>query len=410
MRKKTVADLAIFGGPRLFASSRPIGQLDAPPVADYLELLRVPFEARYLANDGPLVRRLEVALCEYHQVRNCVAVANAGLGLTMLMQLFARGRQGEVIMPAFSYRGLPHFAQWAGQIPRFCDVDPITHGLDPATVEGCITDQTTSILVVCNFNSPGPLDRLCKLGEKHSVPVFLDSVYGLGSSYKRQLLGGFARAEVYSTHATKLLNGFEGGYITTNDDDLAAVLRWQRNFSLPAQRPSGADEWGPVLGLNAKLNELHAAMALLSLQRLDGVIERNKARYNAYSAAIARIDGLTLLPYIDDATERRNYQMAVLDVGARWPFTRDQTLTLLKAEGAAISPYYSPPLHKTLNSTESISVPELPVSEDLATRFIQLPVGELMSLDDVAEIGAFLSFMQEHHADISARLRAIKHG
>lgn len=405
MHKRRVEDLALFGGPPLFASPRPIGQLDAPPVDAYLELLRVPFEARHLTNGGPLVNRLEEQLCDYHEVRNCVAVANAGLGLTMLMQLFARGTQGEVIMPAFSYRGLPHFSQWAGQVARFCDVDPLTHGLDPVAVEASISDQTTSILVVCNFNSPGPIDELCEVGERHGVPVILDSVYGLGCSYKGKLLGGFGRAEVYSTHATKLLNGFEGGYITTNDDNLAAALRWQRNFSLQGMRPSGAEGWHHALGLNAKLNELHAAMALLSLGRLEGVIQRNKLRYDSYRAEISAIDGLSLLPCLDEGTDRRNYQMAVLEVGQDWPLTRDQTIVLLDAEGARIGPYYSPPLHRSPHRLKGISDPTLPVAEALAARFIQLPVGELVSLDDVAEVGALLRFVRGNHAAVSAGLR-----
>jgi dTDP-4-amino-4,6-dideoxygalactose transaminase len=404
MRKKSVDDLAFFGGPKLFATPRPIGQLDAPPVEDYLAVLRVPFEARHLANDGPLVRRLEDRLRDYHNVRHCIALANAALGLTMLMNLFAKGVAGEVIMPAFSYRGLPHFARWAGQMPRFCDVDPVTHCLDPDAVEACITDKTTAILVVCNFNSPGSLDALCAVGERHNVPVFLDSVYGLGSSYGGKILGGFAQAEVYSTHATKLLNGFEGGYITTNDDRLAELVRWQRNFALHGLRPPGADESSPVLGLNAKLNEMHAAMALLSLDRLGDVIERNKARYDAYRDVITPIEGLSLVPYADESREQRNYEMAVIETGDGWPLSRDQTLELLRAEGMAISSYYSPPLHKSPHAPAGIEIPDLPVAESLAARFIQLPVGELVSLDDIAEIGAFLAFVRDNHAGVRARL------
>ena len=406
MHKRAVDELALFGGPKLFASPRPIGQLDAPPVEEYLALLRVPFEARYLSNDGPLVTRLEERLQDYHAVRHCIAVANAGLGLTMLMQLFARGREGEVVMPAFSYRGLPHFAQWAGQLPRFCDVDPVSHTLDPVALERCVTDRTTSILAVCNFNSPGALDEIFAVGERRNVPVLIDSVYGLGSSYKGKLLGGFGHAEVYSMHATKLLNGFEGGYITTNDDGLAAQLRWQRKSALHGLRPPSTGGWDYVLGLNAKLNELHAAMALLSLDRLERVINRNRERYEAYRDALAPIHGVRLLPYLDSASERRNFQMAVIEVTDEWPLTRDDTLALLRAEGAAISPYYSPPLHKSPHAPTGIEVPDLPVSEHLATRFIQLPVGELVSREDISEIGSFLRFIRDNHTGVAACLKA----
>jgi len=405
MKKNTIEDLAIFSGHRLFEKLRSIGQLSAPPVEEYLELLRLPYESRILTNDGILVRKLEENLCSYHDVSNCVAVANAALGLTMLSQIFAGDRKGEVIMPAFSFRGLPHFAAWAGQTTRFCDVDPKSHCLDPASVESAINDRTTSILSVCNFNSPGLLDELCKLGEQYEIPVFLDSVYGLGCTYKGTMLGRFGRAEVYSTHATKLLNGFEGGYITTNDDKLAEILRWQRNFTFPGLRPATEYEFQNVLGINAKLNELHAAMALLSLESLDSTMAANKSRYLAYCEVIGAIPGVEIFPCDHDHGEKRNYEMVLVEFEEGWPLTRDEVLAILKAEGCAIGPYYSPALHKSRYYPQSIDDIHLPVAEGLAQRFLQLPVGEQMSVDDINILGQLFRFLGQHGEAISRRLQ-----
>ncbi len=398
--KRRPEDLAILGGDPLFTSPRPIGQLDAPPVEDYLRILRRSFESRRLTNDGPAVQELEQRLCDWHQVGNCISVANAALGLTMLMQLASRGRPGDVAMPAFSFRGLPHLARWAGQTPLFCDVDPATHTLDPADVADRMTDRTSSILAVCNFNDPGDLEGLGELARRRGAPLIIDSVYGFGATHRGRPLGGFGTAEVFSLHATKLLNGFEGGYITTNDDALATALRWQRNFALPGLRPDGL-ELDHVLGLNAKLNELHAAMALAGLDRVDSIIEGNKARHQAYLEQVDPIPGLALMP-CDDSRDRRGFQLAILDVGSPWPLTRDETLKLLRAEGAAVGPYYSPPLHVADARGESVA--RLPVSEVLARRFVQLPVGELVSLDDIRAIGALLRSVSEHGDAVRARL------
>jgi dTDP-4-amino-4,6-dideoxygalactose transaminase len=405
MEKKTINDLAIFSGPRLFDSLRSIGQLTAPPVEAYLEILRTVYEARNLTNDGALVRRLEANLCDYHGVQNCIALANAGLGLTMLAQVFAGGRAGEVIMPAFSFRGLPHFVRWAGQIPRFCDVDETTHGLDPASVAAVISDRTTSILAVANFNSPGCIDELSELGDRHGIPVFLDSVYGLGCTYKGVMLGGYGRAEVYSLHATKLLNGFEGGYVTTNDDNLAEVLRWQRNFTFPGWRPETLEAGCHVLGTNAKLNELHAGMALLSLERLQQTIERNKSRYKVYQEIFNGLEGLTLLSCGDETGEQRNYEMVIVELGAGWPLDREQTLSLLRAEGCAIGPYYSPALHRSEHCPPGCGDLALPVAESLSNRYLQMPVGEQMSTGDINALGGLLRFARRHGEAISARLK-----
>jgi dTDP-4-amino-4,6-dideoxygalactose transaminase len=324
----------------------------------------------------------------------------------MLIKLLAKGRTGAVVMPSFTYRGLPHFARWAGQVPRFCDVDPVSHTLDPTALEACIDSDTTLVLLVCSFSGPGPLEVLCNIGERHNVPTIIDSVDGIACTYGGRMLGGHGRAEVYSLHATKVVNGFEGGYITTNDGALADLLRWQRNFSLSGWRPItiGANDY--VLGLNAKLNEMHAAMALASLQGLGATILRNRARYDTYRDGIVRIEGLTLLPYLESETESRNYQMAVIEVCDDWLLSRDSLLAVLNAEGAAARPHYSPALHQSGCDLTATSAVHLPVTERLAKRLIRLPVGELATTEDVTAIAKLLKFISVNQGEIRARLGA----
>lgn len=395
-RLSSLDDLAIFGARRLFATPRPIGQLDVPDPDTYLALLRTAFEARCLTG-GDIVRTLEARLAERHRTRHCVAVANAGLGLMMLMRIFSRGRAGEIIMPGFTFRGLPHFARWAGLTPRYCDVRPDTHGLDPGEVEASVGPTTVAILAVCNANSPGDIDGLCAVAAAHGLPIFFDSVYGLAATYRGRPLGGYGQAEVFSLHATKLLNGFEGGYITTDDDGLAETLRRQRQFPPRAGCADPAD--AHPLGLNAMLNEMHGAMALCCLDGLGAVIERNRTRYRAYERVCAPLPGLDLLPYLDEGCEARNYCMAILSVDNSLPLSRDQVLGALRAEGCAINSYYSPPLHRTGSASLS-----LPVTDELAARFVQLPVGERVSLEDIARIGEVLSLLAARGEEIAARL------
>ena len=92
--------------------------------------------------------------------------------------------------------------------------------------------------------------------------------------------------------------------------------------------------------------------------------------------------------------------MAVAEVTSVWPLTRDQTVTLLRTEGAAISAYYSPPLHRSEHCPLVTNVPDLPVSEDLATKFLQLPVGDLMMLENIEHLCQLLVFVQDHGAAV----------
>lgn len=298
-------------------------------------------------------------------------MANAGFAIMLLMKIFADGRRGRVIMPALTFRGLPHFARWAGQHVRFCDVERSSHGLDPVSVAEAVDGETTSILAVCNAHDSGDVEGLSAVAARAGIPIFYDSVYAFGNSHRGRMLGGFGQAEVYSLHATKVLNGFEGGYVTTDDAVLAARLR------RAITDPDTAE------GLAVRLNELHAAMALASLSEIDGVIARNAEKASRYAQACAGLPGFRVLPRRDPATERYNWLLMVGETDDAWPLTRDQTVRVLQAEGAAIHAYYSPPLHRSVHCPPGSGDIDLPVTDDLAARCLQLPAGERVSVDDI---------------------------
>lgn len=376
-------DIGILGGEPLFAAARPIGQLSAPPYGEFLTKLRHIFEAGRLS-DGASVVELEERLAAFHGVPHCIAMASAALGITALLRRAGTDRT-EVIMPAFTYRGLPHFARQAHRQPVFCDVDEGTHGLDPAAVEAALGARTGAVLAVANFNDPGAIDELTALAGRRGVPLIIDSVNAVGSAYGGRRLGGFGDAEAYSLHATKLVNGFEGGYITTRDAALARELRASRN--------------APV---NARLSEVHAAMALLSLAHLDETVARNRERYDAYRAVCARLGGLALLPYRESPGALCTYQLVVVEVRPPWPLTRDETVRVLQAEGAAVLPYYSPPLHRNPDET---AAPALPVTDKLAQRYLHLPAGDHVSVADIERLGERLELVQRRGSEIASRLR-----
>jgi dTDP-4-amino-4,6-dideoxy-D-glucose transaminase len=403
MTKHSAGDLALFGGAPLFSRPRPIGQLHTPSFDRFRDKLRAVYSARWLSNGGPMVRQLEQALARRHGVAHCIALTNAGLGLMMLMRLLAEGRHGEVVMPAFTFRGLPHFAVWAEQIPVFCDVDPHTHTLDPHDLDARITPATTCILAVANPYAIGDREGLCAVARRHNVPIVFDSVYGFGATCGGHELGSWGAAEVFSLHATKALNGFEGGYVTTSDDHVARLLRMQRNFALD-EDPDLARGHPHVLGLNAKLNELHAAMALVCLEDLPQLFAENRTRYEHYRRAFADVPGVSILRYPSDSVERQNHQMVIAELSAEWPLSREDSLRLFRAEGMAITAHFAPALHQSRHSPPGARGGSLPVAEALARRFLQLPAGDLVDKRDIDAIAALCTFIRNHAGEIRSRL------
>lgn len=399
--KERVEDLAFFGGPALFSSVKPVGQLDLPDEDTFFGYAREIFSGRRMTNNGPMAQRLEARLAALHDTEHCIAFASASLAIILLLESLARGRGGEVIMPAFTYAGLPHLAQWAGQDPRFCDIDPRTHTLAPEAVLDAISSDTTAILAVHQVNSPCLIDELQGIADAENVPLCFDSVHGLHCTYKGHPIGGFGEAEVFSLHATKLINGFEGGYITTNNVELACSLRKKRNFGLDSNAEI------VTLGMNAKLNEIHAALALASLDNLEAVVARNKERFAAYIDSFKDIPGLSFVPY-EDAENQMNYEFALLRVDPSWPLTRNEIVSLLRKENALARAYYSPPVHLSEHCPDHIDPPHLPVTEALHPLIIQMPVGELVSTKDIRDLSMFVEFLYENGQGIAESLRQME--
>jgi dTDP-4-amino-4,6-dideoxygalactose transaminase len=155
-------------------------------------------------------------------------------------------------------------------------------------------------------------------------------------------------------------------------------------------------------GLNAKLNEIHAAMALAGLDDLDNQVARNRERYLTYKCLLAPLKGIRLLEF--DESHQPGYKNIVTEILDEWPLSRADTVSILNAEMILARAYYTPPLHRKRMAYPHVPV-ELPVTDRLAEQFILPPCGHLVSNEDIAEIVALLSFISANAVAIKARLQ-----
>lgn len=382
--KQKVAELALVGGKPLFERPRSTSNLVRPNVEAFLGYSRKFFETGQLTNGGPLVVELEQRLAKFHRVRHCVSFCSGFWGLVLAIQCLARSGRREVIMPSLTYRRMGDVVAWTGLVPRFCDVDRETLALSPATVAPHIGPDTALILgvhpIVNCCDAPGLED----IAAQHGIPLLFDSVESLYESIGSRKVGTFGLAECFSLHASKLMNGFEGGYVATNDSELAERLACRRAFGFTAQ-DTVSDS-----GINAKLNEVHAAMALASLDDIEAQVVRNLERYRAYQHALKDLSGVRLVTF--DEGERCAFKNIVVELTEDWPLERGKTLALLNAEGVLARAYYAPPLHMKKTDYPCITEP-LPNTEYLATRFMLMPCGHLVDAGDIQTIAELMRFI-----------------
>jgi dTDP-4-amino-4,6-dideoxygalactose transaminase len=339
-------------------------------------------DRRWLTNDGTYVRTFEEQVAEYLDVKHCVAVCNATVGLQLAVS--ALGLQGEVVVPSFTFPATVHALAWQGIRPVFCDVDSGTHNIDTSTVEQLITSNTSAILGVHLWGNPCAIEALQAIAARHKLALFFDAAHAFGSSHGNRMIGNFGSAEVFSFHATKFLSTGEGGAVTTNDDGLAHELRRLRNFGIENGNVEG-------LGINAKMNEFSAAMGITALEHADAFIARNHTNLGAYEGALADIPGLRVC--VETTRNRRNRQYIVIevdDVEAR--MSRDVILGALHAENVLAKRYFWPGCHRMepYRSMDGADRVSLPNTERLCDRLMQLPTGTSVSHAEIARIGDFL--------------------
>ena len=394
--KNNLDELAIFGGTRLFATPKPTSNLVRPDFKKFLGY-SLTFIEQHQYTNGSLVKLLEQRLAAFHRVEHCIAFSSGFWALALAIKALALKGKDEIVMPSFTYRRMADIAAWTKLKPHFCDVEAETLANSAATVRPCINANTALILGVHPIVNFCDIDGLTALAKETNIPLLFDSVESVYESCNGKKIGCFGAAEIFSMGASKLVNGFEGGYITTNDTRLAERLAMMRNFGFNKQ-----DDLIEEGGLNAKLSEVHAAMALAGLDDLEDQVVRNRDRYHTYKRLIAPLSGIRLLEF--DESQRPGYKNIVVEVLEGWPLSRDDTVSVLNAEMILARAYYTPPLHRKRMAYPYITA-ELPVTDRLAERLILPPCGHLVSNENIAAMVELLKFMRANAEAITQRLR-----
>jgi len=399
MEKNSVSDLVLFGGVPSFTEPLHVGRPNIGRRNSFLKRVNDMLDRRWLSNDGPFVKELEQNLAGYLGVNHCILICNATIALEIAAR--ALGLHGEVIVPSFTFIASAHALQWQEITPVFCDVDPITHNIDPAKIEDLITPRTTGILGVHVWGRACDVEILSAIAQRHQLKLMFDAAHALGSSYHSKMIGGFGDAEVFSFHATKFFNSFEGGAVTTNNDMLAQKIRSMRNFGF-----AGLDNVLDV-GTNGKMSEISAAMGLTSFESLDEFIEINHNNFLDYSKGLHGIQGVRLIKY--DEKERNNYQYIVIEIDENnVGVDRDLLMKILHAENILARRYFYPGCHQMepYRSYFPNAGLVLPETERLTLKVLQLPTGTAVGKEDINQICGLIHFVFANGAEIRKRLES----
>ncbi len=362
---------AILGGEPSFPEGLAFVRPDIPPLERVMARLAPSYE-RGILTKGPLMHSLEEQVAARLGVAHAVAVSSCTSGLMLVLQ--ALHLRGPVVLPSFTFSASAHAVAWNGVAPVFAECNPRSFQLDPDDAAQRITGAG-ALMATHVFGAPCAAEQLSKIADHAGIPLIFDAAHGFGATRGGRAVGSFGTAEVFSLSPTKVLVAGEGGIVTTQDAAMADAVRIGRDYG---NNPGDYDSCFP--GLNARLSEFHAAMALESLGELDEHLADRRHLAERYCAGIVDVPGVQVQE-IDHGDESTYKDFTIILDEERYGLSCSALVAALRAEGIDTRRYFFPPVHRHRAYSSGEERP-LPVTSDVARRVVSLPI--YRSLDDGA--------------------------
>jgi dTDP-4-amino-4,6-dideoxygalactose transaminase len=347
-----------------FGKLLPIVVPEGVPGEEFLEEVREILASKQLTN-GAHVRKFEEAAAGYLGVGHCVAVSSCTVGLLLVLK--ALDLRGDVILPSFTFHATAHAVVWNGLTPVFADCDAKTFCVAPQSVRAQASIRTAAILAVHLFGNPAAVRKLEEIAAELEVPLIFDSAHAFGTSSHGSRVGGFGTAEVFSFSPTKLVVASEGGLVATGDAGLAERLRAARNYG-------DAGNYDPeILGVNARMTEINAAMALHGLAGLEPRIARRNQIRLRYERNLRDVAGLRFQE-ISAYGRSTCKDFSVIVDEKEFGHSRDWLVELLHRENIQARKYFWPPVHRQKLYNALWDGRPLPVTNVISDGVVSLPI------------------------------------
>ena len=347
-----------------------------PPFDEVRPYLEKIWASRQLTNDGVFHAAFEEALCEYLGVKYISLVSNGTMAL--LLALKALNLSGEVIITPFSWISTAQSIYWNNLKPVFVDISSSDFNIDISKIERAINPITSAILPVHVFGNPCNVAAIGEIAQKHGLKVVYDAAHCFDVNINGNSVCNFGDLSILSFHATKVLNSMEGGAIISHDEATKKHIDALKNSGF------SSDKKLVGYGLNAKMNEIQAAIGLAQLKHMKQVIALRKAAVLLYREHLKNVEGLGLLDDKESVSYNYGY-FPVIVHPEKFGGGRDELLHYLEIRNIFPATYFYP-LITDFPEFEIYKTEALPTARFIADRILCLPLFHDISLDEIDQI------------------------
>lgn len=313
-----------------------------PNLSELMPMLENIWHSGIITNNGSYCKEFEQKLSEYLDTPYVSVVSNATNGL--LLALKALNISGDVVTSPYSFAATENVLRWLNLNPIMVDTDELGN-IDPDKIEQAITKNTTAILPIHVYGRPCDTEKIQNIADKYNLKVIYDAAHAFGVKVD------FGDVSVISMHATKVFNTCEGGIVISKTVEIKKKIDLLRNFGIEDE------ETVSEYGINAKLDEIRAAIGILNLKTIDSDIMERKAIFEKYRTGLKDVSGIRTL----DNSYNGSYFPIFIDEKL-YGHNRDCLYEMFKSEGILVRKYFYPIRHKLeISSRLSNTVLCLPI-------------------------------------------------
>ena len=320
---------------------------------------------------GPKVKEFEEAFAAMVGVEEAIATSSGTTALHTMLLAHGIGPGDEVITTPFTFIASANSILYTGAKPVFVDIDPVTFNIDTHLIEEAITDRTRAIMPVHLFGLCCDMSPLMDIAERHNLIVLEDAAQSHGAKYYGKEAGSFGTG-AFSLYPTKNMTSAEGGMVTTSDPAVAESCRVIRQHGM--RRRYYHDE----LGFNFRMTDIHAAIGVEQLKKLEGFNRRRQENARFLSENLQGVVTPVAPPNYDHV-----YHQYTIRVSAE---KRGRLADHLQKNGVGHGIYYPVPIHKQTVYCDMGYDVHLPVTEQTALEVLSLPVHPSLTGADLETI------------------------
>jgi perosamine synthetase len=333
----------------------------------------------WVSSAGSFVGRFEAAMAQAAGCRHGIACSSGTTALHLALAAAGVGPGDEVIVPTFTMIASANAIGYVGATAVLVDSDPKTWNVDIDRIADSIGPSTRAIMIMHTYGHPVDADAVAELARRNDLVVIEDAAEAHGAEYHGRRAGSLGTVAGFSFYGNKILTTGEGGMVTTDDGQIAAVARELRDHAFSAERHF----WHRFRGFNFRMSNLQAAVGLAQAERMDDLLAARRRAADRYRAALAAVPGLELAPQ-QPGYESAEWMFGIL-IGDDFGCSRDELREHLAADGIETRTFFVP-IHLQPAYHADYGGRRYPVAERLGRCGLYLPSGPHVTEADIAAV------------------------